>query len=85
LNPEDALANAVAAWRASPDRAALGRVARAQAVSPCGRRRSQRGVLIVKWTVIAALGSFAVLIIGRLAKILYRHCSIGAAARRPAI
>jgi len=30
----------------------------------------QRGVLIVKWTVIAALGFFAVLIVGRLAKIL---------------
>jgi hypothetical protein len=30
----------------------------------------QRGVVIVKWTVVAALGFFAVLILERLARVL---------------
>jgi hypothetical protein len=35
-----------------------------------GNRRRQRGIVIVKWTVIAALGFFAVLILERLALML---------------
>ena len=34
------------------------------------RRWRQRGIVIVKWTVIAALGFFAVLILERLAILL---------------
>jgi hypothetical protein len=34
------------------------------------RRWRQRGIVIVKWTVIAALGFFAVLILERLALML---------------
>jgi hypothetical protein len=33
-------------------------------------RWRQRGIVIVKWTVIAALGFFAVLILERLARML---------------
>jgi hypothetical protein len=39
-------------------------------VGTSDQRWRQRGIVIVKWTVIAALGFFAVLILERLARML---------------